>query len=81
MFTDSFDVVYGWYDDKNNEAPEGAKIISIKDVPENGNVQNVEFEFDTAEHYKNFVESHYEESLDSVHEWGGCKYSSKDLGL
>ena len=28
MFTDSFDVVYGWYDDKNNEAPEGAKIIS-----------------------------------------------------
>ena len=81
MFTDSFDIVYGWYDNKNNKVPKGAKIISIKDVPKNRNVQCVEFEFDTAEHYKEFVESYYDESLDSVHEWGGCKYNSKDLGL
>ena len=58
----------------SKEHPEVRKKMSEKSKTQS-------MKYDESVYYKNFVESHYEESLDSVHEWGGCKYSSKDLGL
>ena len=81
MLRDSFDFIRDWFKDNPDDFIEGVKIISINDVPENGNVQSVELEFDSAEHYKKFVEEFYDEDLDSVHDWGGCKYGTKDLKL